>query len=81
VVASNAARLAMTAAVTQQLAAIEEKLAEIAKALGTFAHEADLARLSEIESANEALEEIVGNIRRRGVNETDAGQLNAWTTA
>jgi hypothetical protein len=76
-VASNAATLAMTVAVGQQLAAIEEKLAEIATTLGTLAHETDLHRLSEIESANESLVEIVGNIRRRGVDETDADQLNA----
>lgn len=64
--ASNAATLAMTLAISQQLGDIEEKLEEIQETLNTLVADVDNRRLAAAVAANRALESIAGEIRRRG---------------
>ena len=75
VVASNAATLAVTAALGQQLDQIAEQLADISATLEGMVRDKDRERLSEIVAANELLMELANNVRRRGISATDANQL------
>lgn len=75
VVASNAATLAVTAALSQQLDQIAEQLADISDTLEGMVRDKDRERLSEIVAANEVLMELANNVRRRGISQTDANQL------
>ena len=77
VVASNAATLAVTAALSQQLDHIAEQLTEISDTLDGMVRDKDRERLAEILAANEVLMEIAEAVRRRGMTETDANQLAA----
>lgn len=77
VVASNAATLAVTAALSQQLGQIAEQLAEISETLEGMVRDKDRERLSEILAANEVLVGIAEDVRRRGITESDAHQLAA----
>lgn len=77
VVASNAATLAVTAALSQQLNQIAEQLTEISATLDGMVRDKDRERLSEVLAANEVLMEVAENVRRRGITETDANQLAA----
>lgn len=77
VVASNAATLAVTAALSQQLDHIAEQLTEISDTLDGMVRDKDRERLSEILAANEVLMQIAEAVQRRGMTETDANQLAA----
>lgn len=74
--ASNAATLAMTAALSQQLEHIEEQLTEIRETLDGLVADADRARLAKAVAANFELQKIADNIRRRGeMTEADRTHL------
>lgn len=74
--ASNAATLAMTAALSQQLEHIEEQLTEIRETLDGLVADADRERLAKAVAANFELQKIADNIRRRGeMTEADRTHL------
>jgi hypothetical protein len=75
VVASHAATLAVTAALSQQLDQIAEQLADISETLEGMVRDKDRERLSEVAAANELLVELANNVRRRGIDQADAYQL------
>ena len=75
VTASNAATLAMTAAVGQQLEHIEEQLTEIRATLDGLVADLDRERLTQAVAANDELQTIADSIRRRGVM-TDADRAD-----
>jgi hypothetical protein len=77
VVASNAATLAVTAALSHQLDQIAEQLADISDTLDGMVRDKDRERLAEVVAANEVLMELARNVRRRGITQTDANQLAA----
>jgi hypothetical protein len=78
VVASNAATLAMSAAVGEQLDRIEEQLTEIKDTVKQLLDDADRKRLAETVGANQNLLRIANRIRDRGeMTAADRGDLSA----
>jgi hypothetical protein len=75
--ASNAATLAVTAALSQQLDQIAEQLTEISETLAGMVADNDRERLADIVAANQVLCEIAASIERRGITQADATQLAA----
>jgi len=74
--ASNAATLAMTAALSQQLEHIEKQLTEIRETLDGLVADADRERLAKAIAANIELQKIADGIRRRGeMTEADRTHL------
>ena len=66
VMASNAATLALTAALSQQLEHIEQQLADIRQTLDGLVADADRARLANAVATNRILETVADSVRRRG---------------
>ena len=78
VVASNAATLAMSAAVGEQLDRIEEQLTEIKDTVKQLLDDADRKRLAETVGANQNLLRVANRIRDRGeMTAADRGDLSA----
>jgi hypothetical protein len=78
VVASNAATLAMSAAVGEQLDRIEEQLTEIKNTVKQLLDDADRKRLAETVGANQNLLRLANRIRDRGeMTAADRGDLSA----
>lgn len=76
--ASNAATLAMTAAVSQQLGQIEKQLEEISATLNALKIRDESDRLGGIKAANEELGSIAQEIERRGfMSESDQDRVAA----
>lgn len=76
VVASNAATLAMSAAVSQQLEHIDQQLSAIRETLGDMMETADIERLGDAIGANDELASIGKDIRRRGyMTQADQNRL------
>ncbi len=72
VVASNAATLALTAALSQQLASIEKQLEQISSTLNRFVKAYDRRRLANIAAVNRSLVRVAERIQGRGrITETD----------
>lgn len=72
VVASNAATLALTAALSQQLASIERQLAEISSTLNRFIKDYDRRRIANIAAVNRSLGKVGQRVRERGrITQTD----------
>lgn len=72
VVASNAATLALTAALSQQLASIEKRLTEISSTLNRFVEAQDRRRLANIAAVNRSLMKVAERVHERGrITETD----------
>lgn len=72
VVASNAATLALTAALSQQLASIEKQLAGISATLNRLVKAYDRRRLANIAAVNRSLIKVAQRIQERGrITETD----------
>lgn len=65
-VASNAATLAVTAALSQQLEQIEQQLNDISDMLTGLVADADRHRLAKVIAANRDLVAIADDVRRRG---------------
>jgi hypothetical protein len=65
-VASNAATLAMTAAVSQQLEHIEQQLAELGRGIDLLAEEKRQERFANAVAANRVLQKVADNITRHG---------------
>lgn len=77
VTASNAATLAMTAALSQQLEHIEEQLTEIRETLGGLVADTDRERLAKAVAANAELLTIADRIRRHGeMTDADRNDLS-----
>jgi hypothetical protein len=77
VVASNAATLAMTMAVSQQLGHIEEQLTEIRETLGDLMETLDLERIADAMGTNDELKSIADDIWRRGyMTQADQNRLS-----
>lgn len=76
VVASNAATLAVTAALSAQLESIEHQLAEISETLQGLVADQDRARLASMVAVNDTLLSIARDVRRRGMTETDIDRLH-----
>jgi len=77
VVASNAATLAVTAALSQQLAKMEQLLAEINETLQEMVRTTDRKRLASVVGTNNRLFKIAADVRRRGITQYDAMKLAA----
>ena len=73
--ASNMATLAVTAALSQQLAAIADQLQELSDTLEQMVKEKDRERLAGALGANKILLEIAESVQRRGITEADYSQL------
>ncbi len=72
VVASNAATLALTAALSQQLASIERQLEHISETLERFVKGFDRKRIANIAGINRSLTKVAQRIQERGkITETD----------
>ena len=77
-VASNAATLAMTAALSAQLGHIEQQLTEIRETLDGLVQDSDRKRLAKMVGANQVLQSIAEGVRRRGeITEADWNRLAA----
>lgn len=77
VTASNAATLAMTAALSQQLEHIEEQLTEIRETLDGLVADTDRERLAKAVAANAELLTIADRIRRHGeMTDADRNDLS-----
>jgi hypothetical protein len=75
-VMSNAATLAMTIAVSQQLGNIEEKLGEIQETLDQLLADTDRRRIAQAVAANQELIDIAKDVSRRGeMTEADMNRL------
>lgn len=72
VVASNAATLALTAALSQQLASIEKQLQDISETLERFVRGFDRKRIANIAGINRSLTKVARRIQERGkITEAD----------
>lgn len=77
VTASNAATLAMTAALSQQLEHIEEQLTEIRETLDGLVADNDRERLAKVVASNTELLKIANRIRRHGeMTDADRNDLS-----
>ena len=78
IVASNAATLAMTAALGAQLEHIEQQLTEIRETLNGLVNDIDRRRLAGAVAANQVLQSVADDIQRRGeVTEADWDRIAA----
>lgn len=77
VTVSNAATLAVTAALSQQLEHIEEQLTEIRKTLDGLVADNDRERLAKVVASNQELLKIANRIRRHGeMTDADRNDLS-----
>lgn len=78
IVASNAATLALTAALSAQLQHIEQQLTEIRETLDGLVRDNDRRRLARAAGTNQILQSVAESVRRRGeITEADWGRLAA----
>lgn len=74
----SASMLRAMAALQEQMEAVEERLIQVQKTLGTLCKELDYDRLSTILAAKESIQETADDVRRRGrMTQTDMISVNA----